>query len=562
MGEVGGRYRLVERLGAGGMSVVWRGYDEVLGRQVAVKVLAPALAGDRAFRHRIRAEAQAAARLSHPHITNVYDYGEHDGVPYVVMELVDGVPLSAVATPMPWEDAVAICAEVGSALAAAHGRGVVHRDVAPGNVMLTAAGAKVVDFGISAVVGEQEVGPDGSVLGTPAYIAPERLAGGQVSASADVYGLGLLLYRCLAGRLPWPATSRVELLRAHLYEPPADLPAIDALPPEVAELCMRCLAKSPADRPTSAEVVEALLAAGAPVGRPVSPAPVTTATTGETTILPRTTDPDALPTAVGSPPVGSGGGGEPGGPGRPRGVAAAGAGKPAASGRRAWRRVVAVEPRRRLVVVAVAAVLALALAGTVLAGVRGGDGTDRTVAAAAGPPVSGPGGADADVVSCEVRYALRSDSGRRFDADLTVVNVGRAPVRDWSLAFTFPGDQRITRAAPATVEQEGSAVVLRPAGAGAAVPAGGSAAVRLSGSYTRSNAFPVEFRLDGAFCDPKLSTATPTTPPAPATKAPPPKKPPKAAKDGDSGKGSSGKGKGNKGKGGKGKSGDDEDEDD
>ncbi|MEV0717179.1 protein kinase, partial [Asanoa sp. NPDC050611] len=268
MAAVGGRYRLVERLGAGGMSVVWRGYDEVLGRQVAVKVLAPTLADDRVFRARIRTEAQAAARLSHPHIVGVYDYGESAGAPYVVMELVDGVPLNAVTTPMPWRDAIAICAEIGSALAAAHARGVVHRDVAPGNVLLTAMGAKVVDFGISAVVGEQEIDADGSLLGTPAYIAPERLDGGQVSAAADVYGLGLLLYRCLAGRLPWPGSSRVELLKAHLFVEPAPLPEIDGLPPEVADLCMRCLAKAPGERPSSAEVVVLLGAEGGFVPRP------------------------------------------------------------------------------------------------------------------------------------------------------------------------------------------------------------------------------------------------------------------------------------------------------
>src|SRR6185312_9010162 len=151
------RYRLIEQLGAGGMSVVWRGYDEVLGRQVAVKVLASRLASDRAFRHRIRVEAQAAARLCHPNITNVYDYGESHQVgltvPYVVMELVDGGSLAGRLgreMRLPWREAVTIGAEVSSALATAHARGVVHRDVTPGNVMLTSTGVKVVDFGISA----------------------------------------------------------------------------------------------------------------------------------------------------------------------------------------------------------------------------------------------------------------------------------------------------------------------------------------------------------------------------------------------------------------------------
>jgi len=512
MGGVGGRYRLVERLGAGGMSVVWRGYDEVLGRQVAVKVLAPSFAGDRAFRQRIRTEAQAAARLSHPHITNVYDYGESRGVPYVVMELVDGVPLAAVTAPMPWPDAVAICTEVASALAAAHARGVVHRDVTPSNVMLTAVGAKVLDFGISAVVGEQEVGPDGSLLGTPAYIAPERLDGGQVSAAADVYGLGLLLYRCLAGRLPWPGSSRTELLRSHLFAEPAPLPEIDDLPPAVAALCLRCLAKAPQERPTSAEVVEALAAAGGHAPRPVSPAPVPGAlVTGGTTILPRTEDP-TTDAAVGFVPA--------------AGIT------PAA--RPALRELLA--GRRRLVLSAAAAVVMLGAGGMLLAATRDGDQTGGAAETLAAPATPGP-----DRPSCEVRYALRRDSGRAFDADLTVVNAGRAPVTDWSLAFTFPGDQKLTRAASATVEQQGSAVVLRPAG-GSAVPAGGSAGMRLTGSYARSNAFPVEFRLDGAFCTPKLSTAASTT--TPAVRKPDPPKP---------GDDSSGKGPGSGNGGGKGK---------
>src|SRR4030095_339676 len=219
------RYRLVERLGSGGMSVVWRGFDEVLGRQVAVKVLPPSTSADPSFRRRLRAEAQAAARLSHPHITNVYDYGEAttvDGepVPYVVMELVDGESLAAVLARVrrrPGPAAVRICAEVSAALAAAHARGIVHRDVTPANVMLTPTGAKVVDFGISALIGENDIDPDGSLLGTPAYLAPERLEGGQVSPATDVYAVGLVIYRTLIGQLPGGG-------RTHTAPPPPPPP--------------------------------------------------------------------------------------------------------------------------------------------------------------------------------------------------------------------------------------------------------------------------------------------------------------------------------------------------
>ena len=270
------RYRLVERLGAGGMSVVWRGFDEVLGRQVAVKVLPPSTSADPSFRRRLRAEAQAAARLSHPHITNVYDYGEAttvDGepVPYVVMELVDGESLAAVLARvrrLPWPAAVRICSEVSAALAAAHSRGIVHRDVTPANVMLTPSGAKVVDFGISALIGENDIDPDGSLLGTPAYLAPERLEGGQVSPATDVYAVGLLIYRTLIGQLPWDVGTTTALLRAHQYTEPEPLPPVEGLPVAVATLIGRCLEKRPDDRPSSAELAHVL--AGVSAGSPAS----------------------------------------------------------------------------------------------------------------------------------------------------------------------------------------------------------------------------------------------------------------------------------------------------
>jgi hypothetical protein len=275
-----GRYRLVERLGAGGMSVVWRGFDEVLGRQVAVKVLPRANSADPSFRRRLRAEAQAAARLSHPHITNVYDYGEATPVagaaplPFVVMELVDGESLAAIlgrVRVLPWPAAVRVCADVAAALAAAHSRGIVHRDVTPANVMITASGAKVVDFGISALIGENDIDPDGSLLGTPAYLAPERLVGGQVSPATDVYAVGLLIYRTLIGQLPWDVGTTTALLRAHQYTEPEPLPHVDGLPPSVYALVGRCLEKLPDDRPSSAELAHVLagIAAEAPKQAPV-----------------------------------------------------------------------------------------------------------------------------------------------------------------------------------------------------------------------------------------------------------------------------------------------------
>lgn len=265
------------------MSVVWRAHDEVLNRPVAIKVLLPGERVDAAARVRVQSEARAAAALSHPNVAAVHDYGEAPGpsgelVPYVVMELVNGPTLGEVLAdgPLDAAEATRICADVATGLAAAHTHGLVHRDVKPGNVIVTADGAKLVDFGIAAAIGEpDEVGEDGVVYGTPAYLAPERLEGGVVVPGSDVYALGLLLYRLLAGQTPWSAETTTQMLRAHAYLPPRPLPDIDGVPTEVADLCRRCLAKDPAERPTAAEVAAVLVASGrtAPAPRPAVPAP-------------------------------------------------------------------------------------------------------------------------------------------------------------------------------------------------------------------------------------------------------------------------------------------------
>jgi serine/threonine-protein kinase len=264
---LGGRYRLDERLGEGGMSVVWRAYDEVLRRPVAVKLLSARFLADWASRQRIRTEAQAVARLSHPHVAGVYDYGESERddlerVPYVVMEFLTGPSLAHVLTtsgPPPVPTALRICAEVASALAAAHEQGIVHRDVKPANVVLTPTGAKVVDFGVAAAIGDlSEHHPDAVMYGTPAYLAPERLDGGPVVSGTDVYGLGLLLFRVLTGAMPWSAETTTQMLHAHMYVEPEPLPALPDVPRSVTAICRRCLAKDPADRPTAAEVARVL----------------------------------------------------------------------------------------------------------------------------------------------------------------------------------------------------------------------------------------------------------------------------------------------------------------
>ncbi|GIF49310.1 serine/threonine protein kinase [Asanoa ferruginea] len=255
------RYRLTRRLGAGGMGVVWQAYDQVLDRDVAIKVLAAQFAKDAEFRRRILAEARAAGRLNHPHIASVYDYGEAAGArPFVVMELLHGRSLEQRLRrgPVTVETALRICAEVASALAAAHASGVVHRDVKPGNVMLPAAGAKVVDFGLAAVAGERDMIEGDQILGTPAYLAPERLDGRPVVAATDVYALALLLYRLLAGRMPWTAETSTQMVEAHIYQEPTPLPKLPGVPPVIRDLLHRCLNKEPDDRPVSREVTVTL----------------------------------------------------------------------------------------------------------------------------------------------------------------------------------------------------------------------------------------------------------------------------------------------------------------
>ncbi|MGH3075436.1 MAG: serine/threonine-protein kinase, partial [Gaiellales bacterium] len=180
-----GRYRLRQRIGTGGMASVWLARDEVLIRPVAVKLIDPDLARDPEFRERFREEARAAAALSHPHIVTVHDYGESDGTPYIVMELLTGATLDE---SYPAPDIERVIGEIASALAAAHAARIVHRDIKPTNVFLTSAGVKVLDFGIA----------DDERMGTPGYLPPEH----DLSPSADVYALGVVWFEAVRGRRP------------------------------------------------------------------------------------------------------------------------------------------------------------------------------------------------------------------------------------------------------------------------------------------------------------------------------------------------------------------------
>ncbi|MGQ5261882.1 protein kinase domain-containing protein [Micromonospora sp. ZYX-F-536] len=259
------RYRLIDQIGAGGMSVIWRARDEVLDRVVALKVLAPSLAADARFRDMVREEARAAAQLVHPHVTSVHDYGETvdpDGsiTSFVVMELLSGEELKLRLTegPLPWAEAVQVGAQIADALAAAHRLGIVHRDITPANVMMTGVGVKVLDFGIATRIGAPDEDEDGGTFGTPAYVAPERLDGAPAQPATDVYSLGVLLHEALTGRVPYPADTWDQLSAALADGPPPTLDDLPELPPVVARICLRSLARDPADRPSARQVATAL----------------------------------------------------------------------------------------------------------------------------------------------------------------------------------------------------------------------------------------------------------------------------------------------------------------
>jgi serine/threonine protein kinase len=255
VGEVvAGRYELEELVGSGGMSSVYRAHDRVLDRRVAIKLLHERYARDEDYLERFRREARAAAQLSHPNIVTVIDRGETEGRPFIVFEYVDGETLKGVvesAAPMPVRDAIELALQIAGALAFAHARGVVHRDVKPQNVLLDGDGrAKVTDFGIARSLDlDAGVTQTGTVLGTSDYMAPEQAMGERASARSDVYSLGAVLFELLTGEVLFPGETFMSVALKHASEPP---PSVLELRPDcpvrVAAAVDRCLAKDPEER--------------------------------------------------------------------------------------------------------------------------------------------------------------------------------------------------------------------------------------------------------------------------------------------------------------------------
>lgn len=452
------RYLLTEPAGRGASATVWHARDERLGRMVAVKLLKADLLDNEAALHRLQVEAQALARLRHPNLADVYDYGlVHQGrrlsAAYLVMELIDGVPLKEVLAEqimLPWEQAAQVGAQIADGLAASHARGIVHRDIAPGNILLTGHGAKIIDFELCAPPGSDECDADGRLIGTPGYVSPERLHGRLVQPAADVYALGVLLYRMLAGRLPWQADNAVALMTAPRLRPPAPLPPVPGLPPQLAAAVAACLSEPPEQRPAAAELAATLRAQ-------------TPAQFSAVVAVPDPGDDEALTHIL---------------PWRPAGTR-----------------------RRRRLLTGAAAAATLVAVGVAWAVTTRDDAPQFSAA----PPAP-----QASPAACTAVYRLLSDSEGRYRANLTVANTTDRSLSG-PVAFTVPGGQRVDAAYGWT--QRGRTATNGTAGT---IDPGGSAVMLVGGAYTGSNPLPTAFTLAGRPCTPTLLSTSGSPLPLPA----------------------------------------------
>jgi eukaryotic-like serine/threonine-protein kinase len=250
---IGGRYVLEEHVGSGGMSRVYRAHDRLLERTVALKILHEHYSQDDEYVERFRREARAVAQLAHPNVVTVIDRGEHEGRQFIVFEYVDGENLKQLVAregPLPARQVIELGLQVASALASAHDRGVVHRDVKPQNVLLSEEGMpKVTDFGIARSADIESVTLTGTVMGTSEYLPPEQARGEPVDVRSDVYSLGAILYELCTGRVPFPGENPVSVAMRHLHEPvPSMRERRPDIPPRLEAAIRRAMAKDPAER--------------------------------------------------------------------------------------------------------------------------------------------------------------------------------------------------------------------------------------------------------------------------------------------------------------------------
>ena len=322
---INGRYRLIAPLGEGGMATIWRAVDEQLDREVAVKLLREQFGNDPGFAARFRQEARAAGSLSHPNIVPVYDYGtDEDGAQFIVMQLVEGDDLATLLRDrghLQTDDAVRVALGVASALEAAHRRGLVHRDVKPGNILITDDGdVKVTDFGIARAVSEASMTVTGTTLGSVHYFSPEQARGDEVTGASDVYALGIVLYEMLTGRRPFEGDSAAGVALKRLNEDPQPPSTFRPVPSGLSAIVMRALQREPEDRfPDAGSFAEALrlwqkdpaAAAGAmaampAVGAPEEPKQAPRPPSGEPTVYvpPRVTLPADRAAGAGRQPPG------------------------------------------------------------------------------------------------------------------------------------------------------------------------------------------------------------------------------------------------------------------
>jgi serine/threonine-protein kinase len=419
----------------------------------------------------------------------VYDYGEEhvgdgDVLPYVVMEFVDGQPLSRLLDEgaLPWPAVIDIVAQTAAALSVAHAAGLVHRDIKPGNIMVTGDGVKLIDFGLAASVGASDL-DNGQLFGTAAYLAPERIVDAPVSAAADVYALGVVLYRALTGRLPWADEDTAALLRAHLFLDPSPLVDV-ANRPRLAQLCAACLDKDPNHRPTSAELAAQLTALAASVAptAAIAPAP------------PPMLDPPR-PARFAARHVAT----------RPYSISLALPGSPP------WSR------RRKVAAAIIGGGLCVAL---------------LSVPWLAGSPArSGYSVPEAVAPTCRADFAITRDWGSGFTATLSVTNDSGVAVPAWDVAFSFGGDQTLDApsASQVVAADPGPSYVVPVSQNGQRVVAGTTrdlaphqtVTVPISARYEAANPIPTQFELNGRPCTSTVAgaatppTIAPTTPDLP-----------------------------------------------